>query len=254
VKTVLIIYAAGSCLVALRHAWHMRFKLDRYDWAHSRVWQSFLSAVFLWPIRILFITPLLESSEALHWGDWLPRHHRDMDRFRSTTPPPCGRFIRYRQIDQECCGDFILKSADVEMECRELKKEQPHSSLGIMEKDLLAWLHQRNEALAEASDLPPVLCENVNLPSILYRLIRSGRAKVWCGKCGEVFPASQLTSKPDPGHPGTNYDRLCCPQNHQLLAFALRYIEPIPHGTRIKRQTRPPNPDPPPPTPSTPSP
>jgi hypothetical protein len=233
-KTALIIYGLGAASVALRRGWHMYSRLDKFDWAHGHVWQSFFSSVILWPLRILFIVPLLEPEQSLRWGGWSARRHRDTENFRRSSPR-CGALIRYRPKEQESCGDFILKSPDLETECRQIKNETPHFFFGIMENDLLSWLHQRDATFADATELPAILSENVDLSFTVQRLVLSARAKVWCPRCGDVIPPRQISNKPDAPRPGSNYERLYCPRNHQLLAHRTKFIEPLPPGLRHRK-------------------
>jgi hypothetical protein len=236
-KIALMVYFAGASVVAARRAWHMYFDLDKFDWAYGDIWHNFFTGVLLWPIRVLFITPLFEPSNELSGGS-RSRDHREKERFRSD-PPPCSLFIRYHQKEHGSCGEFILESETVESAYK--KAQKTNSSFRVEAVGmLLGWLQQRNAASHEATELPRFL--DVSLPPlasfqcITNDLAKSGHGKVWCVKCAQVFSPDELTAKVDDGNCGWNYERLYCPQNHLLLASESTFCDPAP--TSLPREIK----------------
>src|ERR1022692_4822140 len=122
-KTMLYIYIAGACLVAVRLGWPLFFKFDAYDRKYSWGWKRFRSHVILWPLLIpIFPKALLAPYDFL--TDSEATFRRDLDKFCSK-PPPCSRHLRFipkqtltgngsDEIDPPCYGEFLLNTADVE--------------------------------------------------------------------------------------------------------------------------------------------
>ncbi|MCG7907180.1 MAG: hypothetical protein JAY95_11695 [Candidatus Thiodiazotropha taylori] len=225
-------YSAGALVVALRHMWHMVFMLDRYDWQYNKsyIWQSFILSVLLWPI-ILAKNPgnLIDPSESFKeqvLGVVIdtPGQMRLLDQLRNN-PPPCGPVIRYRQRSDRyegTYGEFLFSAEAVEtrlVKRRQVNQEQVDDE----EEAVLNWLRQRDNTLTEPTDVPDAWWKFQNVAD---DLVREGDALVGCicMKCGKEVSSNELVRKDDGNRPGWNFNRLTCPDNHNLLSVEVIHL------------------------------
>jgi len=91
--------------------------------------------------------------------------------------------------------------------------ESPHLA-GTDEGELLNWVKNRDETLTDATDVPELWWR---FEFIADELVRSGKAKTRCQKCNESLNTDQLQTDDDTGKAGWNFNRIICPQGHNLL-------------------------------------
>jgi hypothetical protein len=48
-------------------------------------------------------------------------------------------------------------------------------------------------------------------------LVRTGQAEIRCTKCGTEVPIKSVIKNDDQGRPGWNFDRIECPNGHELM-------------------------------------
>ena len=210
---ILYIYAAGALLIALRLGWHMIFRLDRFDWECDKgnIWMTFLFLAVFWPLMVIIPRNLINPSKLFEGHFGLAVRMR-----LSENPPPCGSLIRYRQEHgwyTETYGEFLFQASHVEQLLRQRLAESPHL-FNDDEGAIFNWLCRRNEALIEPTDVPSAWGR---FDLIANYLVRNGSAKVQCLKCGIDIEQRKLVTKDDHGRPGWNFDRLACPNGHDLL-------------------------------------
>ncbi len=218
--TFLFIYLAGAALVVLRIGWHIRYRLDKYDWLYCDVWSSFWLDVILWPLLLLKPDSLINPkfSVPIHF-DERAETERKLDRLEAN-PPPCTAFIRYvPKYDEsgECDSEFEFKAAEVaallEKRLPELSAEQRGRYPGI-----LNWLRQRDAASYTSTHVPAVW--KCYFDNIAIGMMNRGLGQVWCGQCGELVLQDEITVESEPkGLKGSGwyYSIWCCPQGHKLL-------------------------------------
>ena len=217
------IYVAVALLVALRLFRHMLFKLDRYDWYYNKgdILGSFVFFVVLWPLIVIKPRNLLDPTK-LFEGYGVAARMRERDQLLEN-PPPCGSVIRYRQsygLCGETYGEFFFPALQVEQALRQRLTESPHLRSND-EGAILKWVKNRNEEMTEPTDVPSAWSR---FGLVANHLVRSGHVKVNCLKCGEEVPLNKLTKNDDHGHPGWNYDRLACPNGHNLLVVPVAHV------------------------------
>jgi len=218
---VLYVYLAGAVLVALRLLRHILFKLNRYDWHYGKgnILGSFIFISILWPLLLMKPQLLIDPTEVFgNIGARIRERHQLWE-----NPPPCGSVIRYRQEYgpyEETHGEFLFRAADVERALCTRLEEYPRLAEGD-EGAVLNWINRRTERLVEPTDVPSAWRR---FKFIANDLVRAGNAKVHCLKCGMALEMNQVVIKDDPGRPGWNYDRLACPQGHNLLVVERAHI------------------------------
>ena len=221
---ILYIYAAGALLTALRLGWHTIYKLDRFDWQYGKgnIWGVFVFLVVLWPIMVIsprhFINPgkLLED----HFGIAAPMQERSQ---LWENPPTCGSLIRYRQEHggyTETYGEFIFRASEAEKVLRQRLAESPHL-FNDDEGAIFNWLCKRDDALTEPTDIPSTW---VRFEFVANNLVSAGSANVHCLKCGIDIEQHKLVTNDDRGRPGWNFNRLLCPNGHDLLIVKTAHI------------------------------
>jgi hypothetical protein len=217
---VLYIYIAVVLLVGLRLFRHMLFKLDRYDWYYNKgdILGSFVFFVVLWPLIVIKPRNLINPTKLFEGSYGHAARMRERHQLLEN-PPPCGSVIRYRQSYgrypnvEETYGEFFFPALQVEQELRGRIRESPHLN-NDDEGAILKWIKRHDDSLTEPTDVPPVWSR---FQYVANHLVRSGHAKVNCLKCGAELPLNKLTKNYDHGLPGWNYDRLVCPNGHNLL-------------------------------------
>ncbi|MBL8420972.1 MAG: hypothetical protein JNK92_10080 [Dechloromonas sp.] len=79
--TLLYIYLGGGALIALRMAWHIRYRLDRYDRMFSNVRLTFWLDVILWPLLLLKPECLIHPKFSTDtWNEGRADAERELDR------------------------------------------------------------------------------------------------------------------------------------------------------------------------------
>ena len=215
---ILYAYVLVALLIAVRLGWHMRAKLDDYDWHYNKtdIWVTFGFGCIAWPL--LFIKPanLVDPNNLFRGGlvDFAARQ-RERDQLWNN-PPPCGERIRYRQGHgryEETYGEFILDAVDVESTLIDRLQKNPN----LDEDDegaILNWLRHRDDSISEPTDVPKAWWRFQYVADVL---VRSGAGIVYCLQCDKEISKKQLVTDDDRGKPSWNFDRLVCPDGHKLL-------------------------------------
>lgn len=218
--TFLHIYLAGALLVALRMAWHIRYRLDKYDREFCDVRWTFWFEVIMWPMLLLKPDSLInpEFSEPF-WGKDRAEAERALNRLEAN-PPPCTAFIRFVPEHDEfgpCYSEFVFDAAVVlaimEKRLAELPAEQQGRYPGI-----LNWLRQRDASRPDPVDVPNQW--NRWFLNVAVGMMNRGLGQVGCRKCGEIIPHDQIAVDSEPKGlkgSGWRYNVWCCPQGHKLL-------------------------------------
>jgi len=130
-------------------------------------------------------------------------------------PPPCGSVIRYVQqsVYEDTHGEFLFSAADVEDALEGILQENPHLRHGD-EGALLAWLGGRDESVTEPTDIPSTWSR---FQYVASDLVRGGKATIRCKRCETEIGADQFVTNDDNMQRGYNFDRVVCPQGHNLL-------------------------------------
>ena len=227
---ILYIYAAGALLVALRLGWYMIFKLDRFDWQYGgkfEIWMSFVFFAIFWPIMVINPRNLINPTKLFERKFGLAPRMRERSELWEN-PPPCGSLIRYRQqygCYAETYGEFLFHASEVEKVLRQRFSEQHLAEspqlLNGDEGAILKWLCRRDEALTEPTYVPSAW---VSFEFVANDLVRAGGGDVHCLKCGTEIEKSKIVTDDDDGCPGWNFDRLVCPNSHDLLLIKCVHI------------------------------
>ena len=183
---------------------------------------SFVFFVVLWPLIVIKPRYLIDPTELFKDTFNIAGRRRERDHLWEN-PPPCGSVIRYRQeYDEyrETYGEFLFRTVDVEEALCDRLQESPRLA-DDDEGAILNWINRRSERLVEPTDVPPAWRR---FKFVANDLVRTGKAKVHCLKCGMALEMNQLVIKDDPGRPGWNYDRLACPHGHNLLVVERAHI------------------------------
>lgn len=218
--TFLYIYLAGAALLALRLAWHIRYRLDKHDRMFCDVRSTFWFDVILWPLLLLkpdnLINPKFPEKP---WSKGRAKAERERDRLE-TNPPPCSSAIRYTpEHDEmgECSSEFVFDAAEVAaiMEARlaELPAEQHGRYPAI-----LNWLRHRDTSRLDPSDVPTVW--NGPFCNVAVGMLNRKLGQVKCGDCGVIVPWDEITLDSDHMNmktSGWSYTTWQCPQKHKLL-------------------------------------
>jgi len=122
-------------------------------------------------------------------------------------------------------GEFILDADDVESRMKGIQQHVTNMEQSI-EKTLLYWLSQRDNSLAEQTDMPITASR---LENIVNELVQAGAGTVCCRQSGQEVQHEQLILEDDDRKPGNNYDRLVCPHGHILLAIDTGHFSVIPN-------------------------
>lgn len=221
---ILYIYATGALLVAVRLAWHMTFRLDGYDWYYNKeqIWVSFGLTAVLWPLTLIRPRILIDPRNLFEDSFGIAARMRERDQLREN-PPPCGSLIRYRQEHgpyTETYGEFLFQAPQVEQALRQHLSGAPN----LFNDDdgvILNWTCGRDEALIEPPDVPSAWAR---IEFVANDLIRAGKADVKCLKCAIDIEQSKIVTDDDRGRAGWNYDRLLCPNGHNLLVVRRFHI------------------------------
>jgi hypothetical protein len=211
------VYWSVALLVALRFVWHMIFKLDRYDWYYSKrdIWMSFVFSVALWPLMLFKPRNLIDPKNIFEGSFGIAGRMRVRAELLEN-PPPCGSEVCYRQRHgryEETYGEFLFPTAEVERALRLRLIESPNLSKDD-EGAILNWLLRRDDTLTYPTDVPS---EWTRFQYVANDMIRAGKAKVRCLKCGTELSIGQLVANDDHRKSGWNFDRLACPNGHNLV-------------------------------------
>lgn len=218
--TFLYVYLGGGALIALRMAWHIRYRLDKYDRMFSNVRTTFLLDVILWPLLLL-----LKPNSVIHpkflggWEEKLADIERELDRL-AQNPPPCGALIHYapkRDESGDCNSEFMFDAATVEAIMAKRLAEIPAAQHG-RHAAILNWLRQRTPSCTEPTDVPAAW--NEHFLKVAIKMMDRGLGQVTCGECRKVIPQEQIsigTWSSNMERPLWVYSGWRCPQKHVLL-------------------------------------
>ena len=138
-------------------------------------------------------------------------------------PPPCGSVIRYRQGRGrygETYGEFLFPAVEVEQALRKRLIGSPNLSKDD-EGAILNWLLHRDDALTYPTDVPSAW---PRFQYVANDMIRAGKAKVRCLKCGADLTSGQLTANDDRRESGWNFGQLACPNGHDLISVETAHV------------------------------
>ena len=130
-------------------------------------------------------------------------------------PTPCGSVIRYVQdcVYEDVNGEFLFRASDVEQELKDTLRENSHLENGD-EGAILNWIQGRDESLTEPTNVPSIWSR---FQYAAEDLVRDGKAEIHCRKCGSIIEPEQIATNDDSGKRGWNFDRVVCPNGHNLL-------------------------------------
>lgn len=218
--TFLYFYLAGGVLIALRMAWHIRYRMDRYDRMFSNVRSTFWLDVILWPLLLLNLESLIHPKFLPDtWNEGRADAERELDRLAQNLPP-CGASIRYAPKHDEageCDSEFVFDAAAVEAIMEKRLAELPAAQHGCFTA-ILDWLRQRDPSCTEPTDLPAAW--NGLFLNVAVGMMKRGLGQVTCGQCHAVIPQDQIsidTWSTNMERPLWVYDGWRCPQKHKLL-------------------------------------
>ena len=217
-------YLAGLLLVAMRLAWHMAFRLDRFDWQYARrdVWFIFFVASLLWPL-LLFRPKLLLNPDRLFQVNFSEAAMGREDARFWSSPPPCGKSILYRPIEVMRSGgegEFTFQSADVEELILDKLREHPHLAKNQV-GSVLKWLQQRDDSIESPTAIPDQWWD---FHGIADDLLRSGHGEIHCLSCNQKVPNIMPQKNDINSQPGWNFNQLSCPRGHTLLRVETMHI------------------------------
>lgn len=217
----LYIYLVGAVLVALRLAWHIRYRLDKYDHQFGDVRGTFWLDVVFWPLWLAFnpgglIHPVFPAER---WHGGRAEAEREIDRLEAN-PPPCSAFVRYAPKHDEhgaCDSEFVFDAAELlavmEQRLAELPPKQQGRFPGIAN-----WLRQRDATRLDPVDAPAAWDDW--FLKIATGMMNRGLGQVRCGQCNAIIPQERITLDHEPKGlkgSGWRYSIWCCPQGHKLL-------------------------------------
>ncbi len=222
-------YLAGTILLAARLGWHMVFRFDRFDWFYSKgnIRASFVVTLLLWPLLLvkssIMLGIILDPSKLFEGDLGFAARMREEARLWNK-PPPCAAVIQYRQGDgfyDETFGEFMFRAGDVQDALVSRMRENQQWSRE-QEGAILKWVRQRNDAIQESTPVPNAWG---SFQYVADDLVRQGLAKVRCLKCGARVTNHKLLRKDNHGFlGGWNFNRLTCPEGHQLLVVPTIHI------------------------------
>ena len=208
-------YAAGSALVALRLAWHMVTRLDRFDWHFYRteIWAAFAIIPLLWlPIVVRSPRTLVDVGELLSPKGGYADHARTEHQLWHN-PPPCGASVAYAADDGDGVGIVTIRSADLERLIVSSHGSSPDRRDGDAAA-VLRWLRARDRYSVSTTPVPSGWR---NFKFLANDALRLGLGHVHCRSCRADYQPRDLATVDDEGRPGWNRTRLKCPRGHLLL-------------------------------------
>jgi hypothetical protein len=218
------VYWSFALLVALRLVWHMIFRMDHYNWDYNKgdIWMSFIFSIALWPLMLFKPKNLIDPRKLFEGSFGIAGRMRVRAELLKN-PPPCGSVICYRQgcgRYEETYGEFLFPAVEVEQALRKRLIESPKLSRDD-EGAILNWLLRRDDTLTYATDMPS---EWARFQYVANNMIRAGKAKVRCLKCESELSSGQLVANDDHGKSGWNFDRLACPNGHNLIVVESAHV------------------------------
>lgn len=207
-------YVGGGMMMAIWLGWHMRFKLDPYDWRYNHIWRKFCLFILFWPFMLsrpkqVFSAPFRHDPNDYR-GD-SAEHARLLDRL-SLNPPPCSATIRYAAPGDDS-GVFFFRASDIEALINERIAADP-TFKHRAERDLLNWLQQRDESLPP-TDVPGPWRSDFQY--IAIDVLHLGNVQAICRHCGQQYPAEQIEHAKF-GAAGWVFEQWECPEKHKLLS------------------------------------
>lgn len=218
--TFLYIYLAGAVLVGLQLAWHIRYRLDKYDREFCDVRSTFWFDVILWPLLLLNPASLISPKfSASRWFESRAEAERERDRLEAN-PPPCSALIRYvPEYDEmsDCASEFVFDAADVVAIMEARLAELPADQHGRYPA-ILNWLRQRDALSREPTDVPAAW--NGLFLNVAIGMLNRKQGQVKCGACAAIVPWDDITLDStglDMKTSAWSYTVWQCPQKHTLL-------------------------------------
>lgn len=218
--TFLYLYLAGAALMALRLAWHIRYRLDKYDRMFCDVRGTFWFSVILWPLLLLKPDNLIHPKfSAGFWGEGRAETERKRDRLEAH-PPPCSALIRYvPEYDEmgDCASEFIFDATDVAAILAARLAESPADQHGRYPA-ILNWLRQRDTSRLTPTDVPDAWRDTFH--SVALDMLNRKQGQVKCGACAAIVPWDGITLDSTGLNMKTSawsYTVWQCPQKHKLL-------------------------------------
>lgn len=218
-SSALLIYLAGAALVALRHGWHIRYRMDKYDRKYCNVRSATLFNSLLWPLHLLHPGQLIHPKfHERQWCEGRAAKERELDRL-AAHPPPCSALIRYAPERDEGCacqGEFTFEAAEVVAIMEARLADLPAKEHGRY-ADILNWLNRRDVLCRTPTDLPAPWYGHFH--AVAVGMMKRNLGQVRCRQCNALIPHESLSIPDGPKIKGSGW-RFCvwfCPQGHPLL-------------------------------------
>lgn len=137
-------------------------------------------------------------------------------------PPPCGSVIRYSQkySKEVTYGEFLFQTMDVRQHLKVFPKPSTYCVYDD-EGAIRNWIRGCDELLAEPTDVTSTW---ERFYFVANALVREGKAVIYCQKCQANIDQDQITTKDDKMKNGWNFDRVVCPNGHNLLSVPMRHM------------------------------
>lgn len=209
----LYVYLGGAILLAAWPGWHMRFRLDKYDWRYNHIWRRFCLFTVFWPVMLLRSKQLLSApfrhNPNAPQSDTAERA-RILDRL-SLNPPPCSGIIRYMAPGDDA-GVFFFQASDIEALINKRIAAHPTFKHRV-EHDLLNWVKRRDDSLPP-TDVPGSW--QYDFQYIAIELLQLGNMQAICRQCDQTYAAEQIEHAKF-GAAGWVFEQWECPEKHKLL-------------------------------------
>ena len=214
--TLLYLYLAGAVLVWLRLAWHILYRLDKYDRRYCNTRATLWVMTLLWPFYLLAPKTLLHPKfrPPIHF-DERAEEDRRWDRL-AQQPPPCSteiHFVMQNDAFGKVYGEFVFDASEAEVTLAEglIGQDNAHRCYS----DILHWLRQRDARLDGPTKVPAPW--NKHFGHLAVGLMQRGKGKVRCLACRQVIPHDQIALETI-GQATWHFNVWTCPQHHPLLS------------------------------------
>ncbi|HDM8230067.1 TPA: hypothetical protein P0E37_004594 [Vibrio campbellii] len=217
---ILFSYLFIAVLVAFASLWTVTRTFNEYDWHKDKgdIWFHVIVNVFFWPLSLF---GWLKRGKP-NLSEWLrPISNRAVNNFETAKAfqalSQCGAYVRFTpsqmSILEECHGEFVFASEVVEHLLEERLKESPELRCND-ERELLAWIQQRNNASMGIVDISSIW---TNVFCLIEMGIHLNRVQVRCKLCNCDITVHQLRDQSSVAC-GHSYKRYTCPRGHVLVA------------------------------------
>jgi hypothetical protein len=201
-----------------------------YDFGGLSGTRGFPSAVFFFVVNVL-LWPLMLYAGRRRLNPFSQNARKEMANTRRirrdmaerkrllANPPKCTSVLRFDAgaiLDGERGrGIFTFDAKDAEANVRRTLNESPRLQYGE-EGQIANWLAGRN-----AQDTTPLTVPRIwsKFIPVADALVREGRGRVTCTECSADVGRDRLVYRDDHGQPGSNYNRILCPEGHALLQW-----------------------------------